>query len=140
MHGNHAFLETFAIVLGTAAVTTVVFQRLRQPVVLGYLLAGMIVGPYVPSRIDADQNTVQMLSELGVVLLMFSLGIEFSLPKLLRVGATAGFTAVVQCSLMIWLGYLAGSAFGWPRLVCFYAGAVISISSTTIIVKAFEEQ
>ena len=75
-----------------------------------------------------------------MILLMFSLGIEFSLQKLLRVGPTAGFVAVVQCSLMIWLGYLAGQAFGWSRLASFYAGAVISISSTTIIVKAFEEQ
>ena len=81
-----------------------------------------------------------MLAELGVILLMFSLGIEFSLRKLARVGATAGFVAVVQCSLMVWLGYLIGQAFGWTWLASLYAGAVISISSTTIIVKAFEEQ
>lgn len=140
MHETHHFLATLTVVLCSAAVTTVLFQRMKQPVVLGYMLAGMIVGPYVPIPIEADANVVHTLAELGVILLMFSLGIEFSLPKLLRVGATAGFTAIVQCSLMIWLGYLAGQAFGWSRLMSFYAGAAIAISSTTIIVKAFEEQ
>jgi CPA2 family monovalent cation:H+ antiporter-2 len=141
MHDAHPFLQTMAIVLGVAAVTTVLFQRLRQPVVLGYLLAGMAVSQHVPFiPLQADDATVHTLAELGVILLMFSLGIEFSLPKLLRVGATAGFVAVVQCSVMVWLGYLAGQAFGWSRLASFYAGAAIAISSTTIIVKAFEEQ
>jgi CPA2 family monovalent cation:H+ antiporter-2 len=138
---QQAVLETMALVLCAAAVTTVVFQRLRQPVVLGYLLAGMLVSRHVPFvPLLADDGTVHTLAELGVILLMFSLGIEFSLPKLLRVGATAGFVAIVQCSVMIWLGYLAGQAFGWSRLASFYAGAAIAISSTTIIVKAFAEQ
>jgi CPA2 family monovalent cation:H+ antiporter-2 len=70
---------------------------------------------------------------------MFSLGLEFSLRKLVRVGPTAGLVAVIQCSLMIWLGYLTGQAFGWTRLESLYTGALIAISSTTIIVKAFEE-
>ncbi len=139
MEEAHHFLETLAIVLGAAAVTTVVFQRMKQPVVLGYLLAGLLVGPYTPFPLYADEHVVHTLSELGVVLLMFSLGIEFSLKKLFRVGPTAGFVAVLQCSLMIWLGYLAGQAFGWSKLASFYAGAAIAISSTTIIVKAFAE-
>jgi CPA2 family monovalent cation:H+ antiporter-2 len=140
MHGAHEFLQTLAIVLCVAAVTTVVFQRLRQPVVLGYLLAGMVVGPYVAIPLTADSQTVQTLAELGVILLMFSLGIEFSISKLIRVGPTVLFVAVLQCSLLLWLGYTVGQAFGWPWLQSLYAGAAISISSTTIIVKAFEEQ
>lgn len=140
MHDTHVFLQTLTVVLCAAAVTTVVFQRLRQPVVLGYLLAGLVVGPNVPIPLQADMNVVQTLAELGVILLMFSLGIEFSLQKLMRVGATAGFVAVIQCSLMVWLGYVAGQAFGWTWLQSLYAGAAIAISSTTIIVKAFEEQ
>jgi CPA2 family monovalent cation:H+ antiporter-2 len=140
MHDAHEFLQTLAMVLCVAAVTTVLFQRLRQPVVLGYLLAGMVVGPYVSIPLAADSPTVQTLAEIGVILLMFSLGIEFSISKLFRVGPTAGFVAVVQCSLMLWLGYMVGQAFGWSRLASLYAGAVIAISSTTIIVKAFEEQ
>ncbi|HEY3393651.1 MAG TPA: cation:proton antiporter, partial [Lacipirellulaceae bacterium] len=139
MHEANLFLQTLALVLGTAAVTTVLFQRFRQPVVLGYLLAGMVIGPHLPGP-EADDRTVQTLAELGVILLMFSLGIEFSLSKLLRVGPTAGFVAVLQCSLMLWLGYLVGQAFGWTQLQSLYAGAVIAISSTTIIIKAFEEQ
>lgn len=141
MNGEaHVFLQTLALLLCAAAVTTVVFQRLRQPVVLGYLLAGIVIGPRVTIAPNADPHVVHTLAELGVILLMFSLGIEFSLKKLLRVGATAGFVAVVQCSFMVWLGYLVTQAYGWSRLESIYAGAVISISSTTIIVKAFEEQ
>jgi CPA2 family monovalent cation:H+ antiporter-2 len=140
MHDATEFLHTLAIVLCAAAVTTVVFQRLRQPVVLGYLLAGVIVGPHVPIPIHADTEVVKTLAELGVILLMFSLGIEFSLSKLVRVGPTATFVTIVQCSLLMWLGYLVGQAWGWSWLQSLYAGAAISISSTTIIVKAFEEQ
>ena len=83
------------------------------------------LGPYVPDSASGRQRIPsQTLAELGVILLMFSLGIEFSLSKLLRVGPTAGFVAIVQCSLMLWLGYVAGQAFGWSQLASFYAGAV----------------
>ncbi len=139
MHDASPFLQTLTIVLAAAAVTTVLFQRFRQPVLLGYLLAGMLVGPHVPIPIRADMNVVQTLAELGVILLMFSLGIEFSFQKLMRVGPTAGFITVIQCSLMIWLGYVAGQFLGWTPLESLAAGAVIAISSTTIIVKAFED-
>jgi monovalent cation:H+ antiporter-2, CPA2 family len=121
-------------------VTTVVFQRLRQPVVFGYLFAGMIVGPHVPIPIVADVETVQTLSEMGVILLLFSLGLEFSLRKLIRVGPRAAVVAVVQAAVMIWLGYSLGRGFGWTKIESFYAGAIIAISSTTIIAKAFQEQ
>jgi CPA2 family monovalent cation:H+ antiporter-2 len=140
MNDAHGFLQTLAVVLCVAAVTTVLFQRLKQPVVLGYLLAGMVVGPYIPIPLHAESHTVEALAELGVILLMFSLGIEFSLTKLLRVGVTAGFVAIVQCSLMLWLGYVIGQTFGWSHVESIFAGSVVAISSTTIIVKAFEEQ
>ena len=140
MHDAQEFLETLAIVLCVAAVTTVLFQKLKQPVVLGYLLAGMLVGPRVPVPIEAHGDVVSNLAELGVILLMFSLGLEFSLSKLFRIGATAGFVAVIQCSFLMWLGYEAGQFLGWSKLTSFYAGAAISISSTTIIVKAFQEE
>src|SRR5688500_928537 len=139
MSDAHAFLQNLAIVLCTAAVTTVVFQRLKQPVVLGYLLAGMIVGPNIPIPVQADRRIVETLSELGVILLMFSLGTEFSLSKLYRASRAAGLIAIVECSLMVWLGYLAAQAFGWSQLESLYAGAVVAISSTTSIVKTFEE-
>jgi len=140
MQDAHAFLTSLTVVLAVAAVTTVVFQRLRQPVVLGYIIAGLIVGPHVPIPLVADPNVVQTLSELGVILLMFSLGLEFSLRKLMAVGPTAGLTALLQSSLMVWLGFTIGRLFGWTTLESLFAGAVIAISSTTIIAKAFEEQ
>ncbi len=140
MHNAHEFLRALTIVLGVAAVTTVVFQRLRQPVVLGYIIAGLIVGPHVPIPLVADPEIVEILSELGVILLMFSLGLEFSIRKLVQVGPTAGVTAVLQSSIMIWLGFLVGRLFGWTTLESLFTGAVIAISSTTIIAKAFDEQ
>ncbi|HEU4576869.1 MAG TPA: cation:proton antiporter [Polyangiaceae bacterium] len=136
----HGFLEALSIVLGVAAVTTVLFQRLRQPVVLGYILAGFIIGPNVPVPLVADRQVIETLSELGVILLMFSLGLEFSLGKLVRLGPSAGLTALLQSSLMIWLGFVTGRLFGWSTLESLFAGAIIAISSTTIIAKAFDEQ
>ena len=140
MHEAHHFLINLALVLCAAAVTTALFQRLHQPVVLGYLLAGAIVSPHTPFPLFADEETIHALSELGVILLMFSLGLEFSLAKLLRVGPTAGLVAVIECSLMLWFGYLTGQSFGWTVLESLYTGALIAISSTTILVKAFAEQ
>ncbi len=136
----HDFLRTLAVVLSAAGLTTVIFQRLRQPVVFGYLFAGMIVGPHVPIPVVADVATVQALAETGVILLLFSLGLEFSLRKLIRVGPRAGIVAVVQSSLMVWIGYSLARAFGWTTMESLYAGAIIAISSTTIIAKAFQEQ
>jgi CPA2 family monovalent cation:H+ antiporter-2 len=140
MHSAHLFLAALTTVLGVAAATTVLFQRLRQPVVLGYLIAGLIIGPHVPIPLVADPEIVETLSELGVILLMFSVGLELRLRTLIRMAPTAGVTAVVQCSLMVWLGFLTGRLFGWTPLESLFAGAVIAISSTTIIAKAFDEQ
>ncbi|HWN42736.1 MAG TPA: cation:proton antiporter, partial [Thermoanaerobaculia bacterium] len=140
MSDPHEFLRTLVLVLCVAAGATIVFQRLRQPVVFGYLVAGMILGPHVPIPLVADEGMVRVLSELGVILLMFALGLEFSLRKLFAVGPTASVIAVLQTSAMVAIGYLAGQAFGWTQLESVYAGAIIAISSTTIIVKAFAEQ
>jgi len=140
MPDAHDFLQNLALVLCVAAVTTVVFQRLRQPVVFGYLLAGMIVGPHIPIPLVVDEETIRTLSELGVILVLFSLGLEFNLRKLLRVASTVGLVAVAETSGMIGAGYMLGQLFGWTTLESVYAGALIAISSTTIIAKALEEQ
>jgi CPA2 family monovalent cation:H+ antiporter-2 len=140
MHDAHDFLRNLAVILCVAALTTVAFQKLRQPVILGYLLAGVIVGPHVPVPLVVEQDFARTLSELGVVLLMFSLGLEFSLRKLLKVGLTAVLVAVIECSLMVWLGYVIGRAFGWTHLQSIFTGATIAISSTTIIARAFGER
>ncbi len=139
MHGAHQFLVALTIVLGVAAVTTVLFQRPRQPVVLGYILAGLIVGPHVPIPLVADVGIVQTLSELGVILLMFALGLEFSLRKLLRVGPVAAITALVETTVLFWLGVVAGRLLGLTMLESLFTGAIVAISSTTIIAKAFDE-
>jgi CPA2 family monovalent cation:H+ antiporter-2 len=139
-HQTVDLLTNLALIMCVAAVTTLVFQKLRQPVVLGYILAGLVVGPHLPVPLLASPEIAHTLSELGVVLLMFSLGLEFSLRRLVKVAPTAGIVAAIQCSLMIWLGYLVARAFGWGTYDALFCGGAIAISSTTIIVKAFEEQ
>ena len=140
MQGADEALRAVALVFCIAAVTTALFQRLHLPIVLAYVVAGVIIGPHVPIPLVASSETVGVLSELGVILLMFALGLEFSLGKLLRVGPTAAVTAIVQSSIMMWLGYLVGRTFGWTPLESVFAGAIVAISSTTIIAKVFDEQ
>jgi CPA2 family monovalent cation:H+ antiporter-2 len=135
---SQTFLEDLAMVLCVSAVTTIVFQKIRQPVVVGYLIAGLIVGPYIPP-LQADPERIHTLSEFGVILLMFALGLEFSVRKLIGLGPTSGFITAVQVSFMIWLGYLCGRALGWTPLESIFTGAILSISSTTIVAKAYDE-
>ena len=139
MHDAHEFLAALTSVLCVAGVMTVLSQRLRLPVVLGYVLAGLVVGPHVPIPLVADRAIVQTLSELGVILLMFSLGLEFSLRRLLRLGAGVVLTALLETSLMFSLGFAVGEALGWTSRECLFAGALLAISSTTIIARTFEE-
>lgn len=133
-------LTDLAVIMCVAALTTLIFRRIRQPVVLGYLVAGLIIGPHLPVPLVTDKALAHQMAEIGVVLLMFSLGLQFSLRRLIRVGLAAALVAIIECSLMIWLGYGTGRLFGWTRLESIFAGAVIAISSTTIIVKAFAGQ
>ena len=134
------FLQDLAIVMIVAAVVTVLFRQLRQPVVLGYILAGVIIGPHTPPfPLIADAAAIKTLSELGVIFLMFSLGLEFSLRKLRVVGATAFLAATLAIFVMVAVGYGLGLLFGWRQMDCVFLGAILSISSTTIIVKALEE-
>ncbi|HEY6911084.1 MAG TPA: cation:proton antiporter [Myxococcales bacterium] len=138
VHPN-AFLVNLAMVLCVAAATTVIFQRLRQPLVLGYIIAGLLVGPYVPFPLVADSDIIHGLSELGVILLLFGIGLEFTFKKLMRVGAAAAVVALVEISVQIILGDVAAKAFGWTSREALFAGAMMAMSSTTIIAKAFNE-
>ncbi len=140
MEAPHAFLTTFALVLCTAAVTTVLFQRLKQPVILGYLLAGLLIGPHVPLvPAVADHATTETLAELGVILLLFAIGLEFSIRRLVRVGPSVTVTALLDLSLMAFLGMGAARLLGWSSHEVLFAGAMFAISSTTVIAKTFEE-
>lgn len=123
-----------------AAIVTLICHQLKQPVVLGYIVAGVIIGPHSFSfPLVSDQATIRTLAELGIIFLMFSLGLEFSLGKLKKVGMTALVAAGSEIILMIWLGHEIGRYFGWSTMDSLFLGAMLSISSTTIIVKALEE-
>jgi monovalent cation:H+ antiporter-2, CPA2 family len=140
MENAHTFLQNLALVLCTAAVTSFLFQRIRLPVVFGYLVAGMIVGPYLPIPLAADEKVLQALSELGVILLMFSLGLEFRLQKVAQIAATSGLAALLETTTMMGLGYLAGHFLGFTPMESVFTGALVAISSTTIIAGAFDEK
>ena len=140
MDNAHTFLENLALVLCTAAVTSFLFQRIRLPVVFGYLVAGMIVGPYLPIPLAADEKVLQALSELGVILLMFSLGLEFRLQKVAQIAGTSGLAALLETMTMLGLGYLVGHLLGFTQLESVFTGAIVAISSTTIIARAFDEK
>lgn len=134
------FLQDLSVIMIIAAVVTILFRQMKQPVVLGYILAGVIIGPHTPPyALIEDKHTIETLSELGVIFLMFSLGLEFNLKKLTKVGATALIAASAEIVLMIWAGYHLGQAFGWSTMDSVFLGAILSISSTTIIIKALEE-
>ncbi|MFT3829287.1 MAG: cation:proton antiporter [Opitutaceae bacterium] len=135
-----ALLQDLAVVLVVAAVVTVLFQRLKQPVVLGYILAGFLIGPHTPPYpLIHSEETINTLAELGVILLMFSLGLEFSLGKLRQVGPTALLAALFEIFAMGWVGYELGQVFGWSNTDSLFLGAMLSMSSTTVIIKVLTE-
>lgn len=133
-------ISDLALIMITAAFVTVLFQKLKQPLVLGYLLAGFLVGSSVsifPSI--QDPKSIHVWAEIGVIFLLFGLGLEFSYSKLAEYGKSAGFTASVEVVFMLGLGYLTGRALGWGHWDAIFLGGILSISSTSIIVRAFEE-
>jgi CPA2 family monovalent cation:H+ antiporter-2 len=135
-----SFIQDLAVIMLVAGVVTILFHRLKQPVVLGYIVAGFIIGPHTPPfGLIHDEDTIKTLAELGVIFLMFSLGLEFSLRKLFKVGATAFIAAFLEITLMIWIGYEIGQFFGWSAMDSLFLGAILAISSTTIIVKALND-
>lgn len=136
----HTLLQDLAVVLIVAGLVTVLCHRFKQPVVLGYIIAGVIIGPHTPPRaLIHDEATINTLAELGVILLMFSLGLEFSLRKLTKVGAPALIAALLEILLLFWVGYEIGRFFKWSFLDSIFLGAMLSMSSTTIIIKVLGE-
>ena len=135
-----SFLQDLAIVMIVAGLVTVLFHRFKQPVVLGYILAGVIIGPHTPPfPLIANDETIKTLSELGVIFLMFSLGLEFSLRKL-KTSRRDGLHRRDPGDPAHGLGRLrTRPAFGWSSMDSIFLGAMLSISSTTIIVKALGE-
>ncbi|MFY0533992.1 cation:proton antiporter [Nannocystis pusilla] len=137
------YVRDLSIILGTAAATGLISQSLRQPPVLGYLIAGMLIGPHVPGIVLGGPDSLDMtqnLSEFGVILLMFSVGLEFSLRKIARIGPGAGLTAVFEIGLMMTLGFLVSALMGWSTIESLFLAGCICSSSTMIAAKAFEER
>jgi CPA2 family monovalent cation:H+ antiporter-2 len=140
MHGVDPIIRDLAVILGVAGFVTLLFQYIRQPVVLGYLVAGIIVGPHIVTYpLVYDIPNIKVIAELGVIFLMFSLGLEFSFHKLVSVGFSASITGLLEVVLMLTIGFVAGMTLGWQFYDCIFLGAALAISSTTIIIKALEE-
>lgn len=133
-------IADLGLILAAAGVTTLLFKKIKQPLVLGYILAGVLVGPYFhifPTI--TDQKSITIWAEIGVIFLLFNLGLEFSFKKLAKVGGSAGITAIVDVVGMFGFGYLIGYLLGWTTKDCIFLGGITSISSTTIILRAFDE-
>ena len=135
METTRTFLQDLALVFCVATIVTILFQRLRQPVVLGYLLAGLIIGPHVPIPLFVDEHRIELLSELGVILVVFSIGLEFRLEKLVRVLPTCGIAGAVQVPAMLWLGSTIALAAGWNSRESLFLGGALCISSTMIVAR-----
>lgn len=133
-------ISDLAIMLLTAGVVTVIFKKIKQPLVLGYIVAGFLIGPYMPLFFTvADSASISTWSEIGVIVLMFGLGLEFNLHKLAQVGGTAIITALTEVGGMLLIGFGIGQLLGWGIMDSVFLGGMLSMSSTTIIIKAFDE-
>lgn len=133
-------ITDLALILGAAAFITLLFKRLKQPLVLGYIIAGLLVGPnvhWLPSVLE--ERSIRIWAELGVIFLLFSLGLEFSFKKLIKVGGSSSITAIFEVIFMVLLGYGTGKLLGWSNMDSLFLGGILSISSTTIIIRAFDE-
>ena len=133
------FIRDLAMVMLVAGATTILFQRLRQPVLLGYILAGVLIGPHTPGMLVADPRAIDDISNLGVVLLRFTLGLEFSVRKLREVGIGVLAVAVLEVGLMLWIGVGLGSLFGWKGIDALFLGAIIALSSTMVATRTLKE-
>ena len=135
-----SLIADLALILIAAAFTTLLFKKIKQPLVLGYIIAGVLVGPYLSlTPTVVDTANIKILAEMGVIFLLFSLGLEFSFKKLVRVGGSASITALVEISFMVLSGYYLGKWMGWSVMDSLFLGGMLAASSTTIILKAFDE-
>lgn len=139
-HHLYPLISDLGLILMTAGVAILLFKKIKQPLVLGYLIAGFLAGPHFtlfPSV--KDVHNVEVWAEIGVIILLFSLGLEFSFKKLMKVGGTSSVTALVQIVSMVFLGYVVGQLMDWSSMDSIFLGVILSISSTTIILRAFDE-
>lgn len=135
-----ALITDLALILVVAGIVTIVFKRLKQPLVLGYIVAGFLVSPhmpYTPSVVDTAD--IQVWADIGVMFLLFSLGLDFSFKKIVKMGASPIIAVCTIIFSMMLLGVIVGKIFGWGRMDCIFLGGMLAMSSTTIIYKAFDD-
>ena len=129
-----------ALILVVAGIVTLVFKRLKQPLVLGYIVAGFLVSPHMPYTMSVvDHSSIHTWAEIGVIFLLFSLGLDFSFKKILKMGASPIIATCTIIFSMMMLGIIVGKAFGWGKMDCIFLGGMLAMSSTTIIYKAFDD-
>jgi CPA2 family monovalent cation:H+ antiporter-2 len=134
------FIQDMAVIMIIVGFVSILFHYLKQPVVLGYIISGVIIGPHTPPfSYIYNEHIIKTFAELGVIFLMFSLGLEFNLRKLSKVGISALVAAFMEIVVMIWVGYKIGLFFHWKNVDALFLGAMLAVSSTTIIVKVLNE-
>ena len=135
-----ALIKDLALILVVAGIVTLVFKRLKQPLVLGYVVAGFLVSPHMPYIASVvDTHDIHTWADIGVMFLLFSLGLDFSFKKILKMGASPIITTVTIVFCMMMLGIVVGHLFGWGKMDCIFLGGMLAMSSTTIIYKAFDD-
>ena len=140
MAGLPTMIQDLALMLIVAGIVTLIFKRLKQPLVLGYIVAGFLVSPHMPYTASvADTENIHLWADIGVMFLLFSLGLDFSFKKILKMGASPFISAMVIIFSMSMLGVFVGHAFDWSKMDCIFLGGMLAMSSTTIIYKAFDD-
>ena len=133
-------VKDLALILMVAGVVTLIFKRLKQPLVLGYIVAGFLVSPHMPYTMSVmDETDIQTWADIGVIFTLFSLGLDFSFKKIVKMGASPVIACIVIVFCMMMLGISVGHGFGWDRMDCIFLGGMLAMSSTTIIYKAFDD-
>ena len=140
MAGLPTMIQDLALMLIVAGVVTLIFKKLKQPLVLGYIVAGFLVSPHMPYTASvADMENIHLWADIGVMFLLFSLGLDFSFKKILKMGASPFISTMTIIFSMSILGVCVGHAFGWSKMDCVFLGGMLAMSSTTIIYKAFDD-
>ena len=140
MSGLPPLIQDLALMLIVAGIVTIIFKRLKQPLVLGYIVAGFLVSPHMPYTASvADTANIHLWADIGVMFLLFSLGLDFSFKKILKMGASPFISTMAIIFSMSMLGVCVGHSFGWSRMDCIFLGGMLAMSSTTIIYKAFDD-
>jgi CPA2 family monovalent cation:H+ antiporter-2 len=135
-----ALINDLAMILVSAGIVTLIFKKLKQPLVLGYIVAGFLVSPHMPYTASvADMESIHLWADIGVMFLLFSLGLDFSFKKILKMGASPIISTVTIIFCMSLLGVIVGQLFGWGKMDCIFLGGMLAMSSTTIIYKAFDD-